>query len=89
MAGLALLGMSTPSFAHEEHCHKKNASGVSEDIPSAKTKKACKAAGGEWKHHHEHCSKDENGKKTDLDGVTSEKDCSAKGGTWGDHGHKD
>ena len=82
-------GLSQSAFAHEEHCHKKDAAGTWTDVPDAKDKKACEAAGGKWKHHHEHChKKGTDGKWTDVD-AKDPKACQAAGGEWKDHGHKD
>ena len=89
LLALAAIFASTPLFAHEQHCHLKDASGKLVDSKDIKNEKACKEKGGTWRHHHDHCHKaGTDGKMVDLTDAKSEKDCSAKGGKWSDHGHE-
>jgi hypothetical protein len=73
------------AFAHETHCHLKNADGTLTDATEYTTRKSCQKAGGVWKHHHAHCHRSGD-KHADLTAKT-EAECLAQGGQWSDHGH--
>lgn len=88
LLALAALFASTPLFAHEAHCHLKEG-GKLIDSKDIKDEAACKAKGGTWRHHHDHCHKaGVDGKMVDLADAKTEKDCTTKGGKWSDHGHE-
>jgi hypothetical protein len=90
IVALASISLSSPLWAHREHCHKKGDDGKLIDMTAYKDEKSCEEAGGSWKHHHSHCHKTgADGKMIDFPEAKNEKACVKAGGTWSDHGHEE
>ena len=84
--GLLAFFAAPMSYAHEEHCHKKVGNEL-KDIKGVADEKACKAQGGIFKHHHNHCHSKTKG-HADIQGADTNEACAAKNGNWADHGHE-
>jgi hypothetical protein len=88
-SALVAISLSSPLFAHGDHCHKKAEDGKLTDWKGHKDQKACEEAGGVWRDHHIHCHKaGDDGKMSDFTEAKSKKACLKSGGKWSDHGHE-